>query len=206
MGNGASSTQDAAAGTNTQVTEATGGAVACLGETGEEDGALADGGEGNVAGKNLHAPGYSKWSAVVKNGKRQPGAVKSGAPGSRKPGKRLAIVGTGAASHIKTVTTKLVSVFASKFSPDLDVETLTDFLKVQLCREVTCQKIATANSRFASFKVTAECKDVVEMYNPDIWPVGTYVRRFYEPRSRAVGSNRAGVGAQMSGAPLACGT
>lgn len=76
-------------------------------------------------------------------------------------------------------------------------------------REVVCQRIATANSRYALFKVAAECCDVAEMYNTDIWPVGAYVRRFYEPcnKSGLNGSNsNASLGEQMSGASLANGS
>ena len=36
--------------------------------------------------------------------------------------------------------------------------------------------------RFSYFKITAECKEVEEMYNPTLWPEGIFVRRFYEPR------------------------
>ncbi|KAJ8389659.1 hypothetical protein AAFF_G00115350 [Aldrovandia affinis] len=43
-------------------------------------------------------------------------------------------------------------------------------------------KIETAQSRFSSFCVTAECNDVAEMYDPQLWPAGSFVRRFYEPR------------------------
>lgn len=46
-----------------------------------------------------------------------------------------------------------------------------------------------------------ECKDVMEMYNPDVWPVGAFVRRFYESRHKAnvIGSNSAALGGQMRG-------
>lgn len=178
---------------------------------GGEDESLALRTSEEPVGGSQQEPGSPKWSTVVKRGKRQFEAktgIRSALHGERKPGKVLAIVGTGAASHIKTVTTKLVSVFASKFSPDLDVQTLTDYLKDQLHRDVVCQKIATRNTRFASFKVTAECRDVAEMYNPEIWPVGSYVRRFYEPRSKAgvSGSNAASSAGLMSLAPSACDT
>ncbi|CAM4518873.1 unnamed protein product [Leuciscus chuanchicus] len=65
----------------------------------------------------------------------------------------------------------------------------------QLGREVTCQKITSVNNRFASIKVSTKCNDVVEMYKPEIWLVGAYVRRFYEQRSRSgvAGANRAGL-------------
>lgn len=181
------------------VTEAMGGAASChkgIGCHGAHT--LTSSGMGEVYDslRTTHSPGSLKWTNVVKKGKPHL-AVKMGArlnttPGLRKPGKTVTIVGTGAASHrIKTVTTKLVSVFASRFSPDLDEETLSDYLREQLGHEVMCQKLVTSNSRFSSFKVSAECNDVAEMYKPDIWPVGAYVRRFFEPRNRAgaTGSN-----------------
>lgn len=92
------------------------------------------------------------------------------------------IVGTGTAGDIQVIKSKLVSVFATKFSPDLDSETLSSYMKDKLGRDVTCQKIETLQSRFSSFKITAECKEVGEMYNPELWPEGTFVRRFYEAR------------------------
>ncbi len=30
--------------------------------------------------------------------------------------------------------------------------------------------------------VTAECEDPKVMYDPEIWPTGAYIRRYYEPR------------------------
>lgn len=92
------------------------------------------------------------------------------------------IVGTGTGGDIQIIKSKLVSVFATKFSPDLDSETLTSYMKDKLGRDVTCQKIETVQTRFSSFKITAECKEVGEMYNPELWPEGTFVRRFYEAR------------------------
>lgn len=40
----------------------------------------------------------------------------------------------------------------------------------------------TVQRRFSSFKISAECNDVNEMYDPDLWPEGALVRRYYEPR------------------------
>ncbi|CAL9685358.1 unnamed protein product [Knipowitschia caucasica] len=190
-------------------TETTSGSLSAVRVDGS-DYAHSSGGsdEANADGGTTQLPGSPKWSTVLKRGKPHPGG-KTGTrhtsvPGLRKPGKSVVIVGTGAAGHqINTVTTKLVSVFASKFSPDLDVKTLSDYLQEQLDREVMCQKIATANSRFSSFKVTAECNEVAEMYKPEIWPVGAYVRRFYEPRSGRAGvsgSNGGTLGGLKSGA------
>lgn len=62
------------------------------------------------------------------------------------------------------VKTKLVSVFASKITPDLDSLTLSEYLKEKLRRDVACQKIKTVQSRYSSFKVSAECNEISEMY------------------------------------------
>lgn len=143
-----------------------------------------------------------KWSQVVKKGRRLarvPGsaAAQSGsrtvAPGRKKrPGNVKPVVGTGAVGSIKTVKTKLVSVFATRFSPDLDAETLSAYLKEILSREVNCLKIDTVHRRFSSFKVSAECNEFDEMYIPELWPEGAFVRRYFEPRRAGViGSNHA---------------
>ncbi len=102
------------------------------------------------------------------------------------------------------VTTKLVSVFATKFSPEIDAETLHAHLEEKLCRAVTCQRIATVNSRYDSFKISAECKDVGDMHNPELWLEGAFVRRFYEPRKAGFSGanvNAAGLPAGALNAP-----
>lgn len=120
-------------------------------------------------------------------------------------GKKTAgIVGTGTGGDIRVIKSKLVSVFATKFSPDLDSETLTSYMKDKLGRDVTCQKIEAVQSRFSYFKITAECKEVDEMYNPELWPEGTFVRRFYEarkPKSIAVPISVLNVPVMGSGVP-----
>ncbi|KAJ8362080.1 hypothetical protein AAFF_G00398150 [Aldrovandia affinis] len=132
------------------------------------------------------------WSKVVREGRRQkqvpensdqqrhiPRTVKTLARHERK---KTGIIGTGVVSNILAVKTKMVSVFATKFDLNVDADTLSDYLKEKLGREVKCRKIETAQSRFSSFCVTAECNDVAEMYDPQLWPAGSFVRRFYEPR------------------------
>lgn len=96
--------------------------------------------------------------------------------------KTTGIVGTCAGGSIQAITTKSVSVFTTRFSPDLEPDTLASYLKDKLGRDVTCEKIDTVHARFGSFKVTAVCREVGEMYEPQLWPEGTFVRRFFEAR------------------------
>lgn len=88
----------------------------------------------------------------------------------------------------------MVSVCATKFDPNLDANTLSVYLKEKLVREVNCLKIELTRSRFSSFCVTAECNNVAEMYDPQLWPAGSFVRRYFEPRQpRGAGGWAAGL-------------
>ena len=138
------------------------------------------------------------WSQVVKQGRGRRNRAEGQSALSKqlvgKPERRMPkpIVGTAAQGNIKVIRTKLVSVFATKFSPDLDAETLSEYLTEQLGRDVNCHRIDTASSRYSSFKVCAECNEVAEMFNPELWPEGSVVRRYYEPRkAEVIGASRA---------------
>ena len=139
-----------------------------------------------------HSPA---WTTVVKKaGRSKPAPGNSavqhrprlGKTSARLERNKTGIIGTGTAGNIKTITTKMVSVFVSKFDPNLDAITLSDYLKDKLDREVKCRKIETTLSRFSSFCVTAECDNVAEMYDPHLWPAGAFVRRYFEPRRAKV--------------------
>ncbi len=110
---------------------------------------------------------------VSENGNAQPNPRANQFKGKKKPS---IILGTCAGGSIQVVKTKLVSVFATRFSPDLDSETLANYLKDKLQREVICQKMDTTQNRYSSFKVTAECDKVGDMYEPQLWPDGVFVR------------------------------
>lgn len=142
-----------------------------------------------------------EWSTVVKKGKHkqpsivtQPNAAVQPRP-RREQWKKMGIIGTGTESNIPVVKTKLVSVFATRFSPELDADTLCAYLSGKLGKPVTCKKIASTSNRFGSFQVVAECKEVAELYDTQLWPAGIYVRRYYEARK----SRERGSLAQMAG-------
>ncbi|KAM3864896.1 prokineticin receptor 1-like [Diretmus argenteus] len=82
------------------------------------------------------------WSTVVNNGRKKPN--NNGTPmmrpvptqGKREQRKRpTGIIGTGTESRISVITTKRVSIFATKFSPDVDADTLRSYLSEKLANE-----------------------------------------------------------------------
>ena len=56
------------------------------------------------------------------------------------------VVGTGAQGNIKVVKTKMVSVFATKFSADLGAGTLANYFKDKIGQDVLCEHIDTVNN------------------------------------------------------------
>lgn len=131
------------------------------------------------------------WSTVLKEGKRKPKKPQNVSvqpdPGGmqtrvRREQRKMGIIGTGTVSQIPAIKTKLVSVFATRFPPELDAKILCDYLIEKLVRSVTCRKIDSTRNRFSSFHVTAECNEVADMYDPQLWPEGIYVRRYFEAR------------------------
>ncbi|KAG7523593.1 hypothetical protein JOB18_000659 [Solea senegalensis] len=113
------------------------------------------------------------------------GAAKTGAvQGHLKQGqKNMGKIGTGTESNIQVINTKLVSVFATRFPPNVDADTLSIYLTEKLCnKSVTCRKVDLSRNRFSLFHITAECNEVADMFDPQLCPAGTYVRRHYEAR------------------------
>ena len=92
------------------------------------------------------------------------------------------VVGAAQTEKLKVIKTKNMSVFAARFAPDVDDTCVKTYLEERLKRQVQCKKIFSEKNRFASFHISAECLSVGEMYDPQLWPEGIFVRRFYEPR------------------------
>ena len=162
--------------------------------------------------------GRGTWTEVMKRGRRDTAPVDkcqsrakntptpqipSAAPqpvqprtGTSRKKKRQGVVGTVDTPDISTVKTKVVHMFATRFLPDLEAETLQVYLQKKLQIAVICRKIDTERKRFSSFQVTVECEDPKTLYDPNIWPNGAYVRRYYELRKHRGPGDPTGQGAE----------
>lgn len=152
------------------------------------------------------------WNDVVKKGLKKGGPLKTtGPPRSqnkqahmKREQRNSGIIGTATESNIGVVKTKLVNVFATKFAPSLDADKLRVYLSGKLENEtVTCRKIESACSRYGSFHITAECINVADMYEPNLWPTGIYVHRFYEAHGPRFLNNEGGSELKCHGTPAA---
>ena len=78
---------------------------------------------------------------------------------------------------------RMVHVFATRFYPDMDEETLSRYLEDKLKRSVECHKLSKDNHT-GSFHVSAMCVDPSDLYSTDVWPDGILVRRYKLRRAR----------------------
>lgn len=118
----------------------------------------AKAGEGSGTTSVCPSPGgiadnLPKWSRVVKKGWAQSNHVEGQI--ALRAGKLiggdlslLVLVLKG----VRVIGTKLVSVFATKFSPDLDAKTLSEYLSGPLGCSVNCQHIVTGGKSYSLFK------------------------------------------------------
>ncbi len=51
---------------------------------------------------------------------------------------------------------------------------------------VTLTVNITTSNIYSSFKLCVECSDIAKMYNPELWPEGSIVWRYYEPHKAGV--------------------
>ncbi len=94
-----------------------------------------------------HRRSNGNESLVMKRGRRRRNYVNGQTPptkqraGKAKQRMSKPIIGTGARGNI--------SVYATKFIPDLNTETLSNYLKEKLGWDVNCQRIDTMNYRYS---------------------------------------------------------
>lgn len=86
------------------------------------------------------------------------------------------------------------------------MEALSDKLSEKCGRAVSRNRIGNQNGRYSSFKVSAECHDVGEMYNPELWPDGAFGRRYYELRRAGATVTNAVLAAELRSASAGTGS
>lgn len=112
-------------------------------------------------------PRTPQWTSVVKKGQKKTAPQNAAVQPRFKQAhpkrelKNVEITGIGTEGKIQVITTKLVSVFATKFAPSLEADTLYNYLIEKLGNEtVTCCRMESAHCRFSSFQITSECVNI----------------------------------------------
>ena len=93
--------------------------------------------------------------------------------------KTKAVIGTMGSSTVKAKTGRYVAVFVSRLLPETTAEEMEAFVQDTHHLSSKCVKLDTKHHSYASFKVEVTCDTIPDMYDPEKWPVGAYVRRYY---------------------------
>jgi len=88
-------------------------------------------------------------------------------------------------SSLKTVPRRLLpaDVFVSRLNPETSENDTTQFVKLQFPQvtDVICTKLKTKFDTYSSFKITLSGINFKDSLNPDCWPNGVLIKRFYSP-------------------------
>lgn len=91
---------------------------------------------------------------------------------------------TGSNTHITNfrAVSKKTEVFVSRLHP----ATTTDQIRAYLCKEfpeIECESLTSKYpENYASFKITVNADNYTCIMNPDVWPDGTFINKFFRKR------------------------
>ena len=71
------------------------------------------------------------------------------------------------------------SVFISRLESNTTEDDIVKFVEDSLKLTVSCTKLETKHSGYASFRVNAICDNPSVLYDSNTWPQGVLVRKFY---------------------------
>ena len=115
--------------------------------------------------------------------------------------KKKTHLGKLSGSSLKTVPRRLLpaDVFVSRLNPDTSESDMTYFVKLQFpqATNVTCTKLKTKFDSYSSFRIMLNGINFKDSLNPESWPNGVLIKRFYSP---ALSKNQAGSSAHSDNA------
>lgn len=81
------------------------------------------------------------------------------------------------------VVPKKSFVYVTRLDPSTKCDNIVDYLKATF-PEIKCESlISKFPTSYSSFKLTVDVDNFEKVMNPDLWPQGTYLDKFYHPRS-----------------------
>ena len=95
--------------------------------------------------------------------------------------KKGIITGKGSPNEfLKGPGEKMMDVFVYKVSKEFDIPSFYQFLASSGFPKTKLEKVSGEKSQFNSFKLSVPAKRFDELFNPNLWPVGIKVRRYYK--------------------------
>lgn len=142
----------------------------------------------NVAGcGDDHHQLFTKVKAD-KSSRKQKGAFQKPINASEsmtKPKKHKdGVVGTGKARSDVRMVHKKSFIFVSRFAPGTSEDSVKNIVSDH-CPEVVCESVQSKHPLlYSSFKITVDSYNDQKAMDPDIWPEGTFINRFFRRARR----------------------
>jgi uncharacterized coiled-coil protein SlyX len=126
-------------------------------------------------------PNHSNSNKTQTIPKTAPNTIGSAAP-QRRP-RQNCVVGKGQARATGlNGRGRFVSLFLSRFEPDVESNTVKKYVDEKFKVSFTCEKMKTRYDSYSSFKVEGYCKSTDAFFDAENWPEDILVRRFYQAR------------------------
>lgn len=121
-----------------------------------------------------------KWNVVshIRTSKKTNDSVKRG--GSKH--KHNFITGSSDKNTLGTVE-KLCFLFVSRLNPNMETNSVLDYLKEFKPAEYQVEKLSTKFPTYSSFKVGIPISLYDEIYLSDFWPLGTFISKYRFPKN-----------------------
>ena len=80
---------------------------------------------------------------------------------------------------LKVSSGRFISIFVSRLDPSVSCDALSAYIHDVHSIDANCEKFITKYNTYASFKVNVTCNDMSTFLDPDKWPQGVYLRKFF---------------------------
>ena len=77
---------------------------------------------------------------------------------------------------------RMIDIFVGGCSSGTTSEQVAQYCKYGDIELKTCESLESKSKYYESFKITAVFTDKDKLLNPEFWPMGVFVRKFFKPK------------------------
>ena len=128
-----------------------------------------------------HNKQFSEAVGALKNNRKDWVTIRRGRGQQKTP--RL-LQGKATHGKIKAAPVPTWDIYISGIHKDITTDTLTEHLTSNGITVVNLVRLSPADSNYARYHLTVPMTCYALVFNEDLWEVGTYVSRYYTPKSK----------------------
>ena len=129
---------------------------------------------GGVDDTSGRAPTEGQWRLALSRG------IKNGL--RKNANKKTQIIGSNHNTQFNAVQGK-ISVFTTRWNRDINPKSVSEYLSRRLKTNVDCVNLNLKSTAYVSMKITAVTNNRNIFFNPELWPNGVVVTKFFQPRN-----------------------